>query len=63
MPVAQFHSERNWDYDGAYPYALQNSYGGHKGFKLLINELIFNISSFYCIPAFARFLRGQGAWE
>ncbi len=38
MPVAQFPDERNWGYDGTYPYAVQNSYGGPKGFKRLINE-------------------------
>ena len=25
MPVAQFPGERNWGYDGVYPYAVQNS--------------------------------------
>ena len=38
MPVAQFSGERNWGYDGVYPYAVQNSYGGPEGFKRLINE-------------------------
>lgn len=38
MPVAQFPGDRNWGYDGTYPYAVQNSYGGPKGFKRLINE-------------------------
>ncbi|MDA8091958.1 MAG: malto-oligosyltrehalose trehalohydrolase [Actinomycetota bacterium] len=28
MPVAQFPGRRNWGYDGAYPFAPQNSYGG-----------------------------------
>jgi maltooligosyltrehalose trehalohydrolase len=28
MPVAQFPGSRNWGYDGVYPYAVQNSYGG-----------------------------------
>ena len=37
MPVAQFPGERNWGYDGAYPYAPQNSYGGPFGLKTLIN--------------------------
>ncbi|HBK96105.1 MAG TPA: malto-oligosyltrehalose trehalohydrolase [Microcoleaceae bacterium UBA10368] len=37
MPVAQFPGERNWGYDGVYPYAVQNSYGGPEGFKKLIN--------------------------
>jgi maltooligosyltrehalose trehalohydrolase len=38
MPVAQFPGERNWGYDGAFPYAPQISYGGLKGLKRLINE-------------------------
>lgn len=38
MPVAQFPGERNWGYDGAYPFAVQNSYGGPDGLKRLINE-------------------------
>ncbi len=38
MPVAQFPGERNWGYDGVYPFAPQNSYGGHRGLKILINE-------------------------
>jgi len=37
MPVAQFPGERNWGYDGVYPYAVQNSYGGPEGFKKLVN--------------------------
>jgi len=27
MPIAQFPGSRNWGYDGAYPFAPQNSYG------------------------------------
>ena len=38
MPVAQFPGERNWGYDGAFPYAVQNSYGGPEGLKRLVNE-------------------------
>lgn len=38
MPVAQFPGERNWGYDGVYPFAPQNSYGGPEGLKKLINE-------------------------
>lgn len=38
MPVAQFPGERNWGYDGTYPYAPQNSYGGPQGLKMLVNE-------------------------
>lgn len=33
MPVAQFPGERNWGYDGVYPFAVQNSYGGPQGLK------------------------------
>ena len=38
MPVAQFPGERNWGYDGVYPFAVQNSYGGPNGLKRLVNE-------------------------
>jgi maltooligosyltrehalose trehalohydrolase len=38
MPVAQFPGSRNWGYDGAYLYAVQDSYGGPNGLKLLVNE-------------------------
>ncbi|MFH0813633.1 MAG: malto-oligosyltrehalose trehalohydrolase [Pseudomonadota bacterium] len=37
MPVAQFPGERNWGYDGAYLFAVQNSYGGPEGLKELVN--------------------------
>jgi maltooligosyltrehalose trehalohydrolase len=37
MPVAQFPGDRNWGYDGAYPFAPQNSYGGPEGLKRFIN--------------------------
>lgn len=37
MPVAQFPGERNWGYDGVYPYAVQESYGGPEGLKRLVN--------------------------
>jgi maltooligosyltrehalose trehalohydrolase len=37
MPVAQFPGERNWGYDGVYPFAVQNSYGGPGGLKKLVN--------------------------
>jgi len=37
MPVAQFPGSRNWGYDGVYPFAVQNSYGGPNGFKALVN--------------------------
>jgi maltooligosyltrehalose trehalohydrolase len=37
MPVAQFPGERNWGYDGVYPFAVHNSYGGPGGLKKLVN--------------------------
>lgn len=37
MPVAQFPGERNWGYDGVYPFAVQNSYGGPEGLKRLVD--------------------------
>lgn len=37
MPVAQFPGRRNWGYDGVYPFAVQNSYGGPDGLKRLVN--------------------------
>lgn len=38
MPVAQFPGERNWGYDGVFPFAPQNSYGGPQGLKYFVNE-------------------------
>jgi maltooligosyltrehalose trehalohydrolase len=37
MPVSQFPGERNWGYDGVYPFAVQGSYGGPDGLKRLVN--------------------------
>jgi maltooligosyltrehalose trehalohydrolase len=37
MPAAQFPGERNWGYDGVFPYAVQNSYGGPQGLKKLVD--------------------------
>ncbi|HSL91611.1 MAG TPA: malto-oligosyltrehalose trehalohydrolase, partial [Candidatus Limnocylindrales bacterium] len=37
MPVAQFPGNRNWGYDGAYPFAAQNSYGGPEGLQMLVD--------------------------
>ena len=37
MPVAQFPGDRNWGYDGVYPFAVQNSYGGVEGLKRLVD--------------------------
>ena len=38
MPVAQFPGERNWGYDGVFPFAVQNSYGSPDSLKKLVNE-------------------------
>jgi maltooligosyltrehalose trehalohydrolase len=38
MPISQFPGNRNWGYDGVYPYSVQNSYGTPDQFKKLINE-------------------------
>jgi maltooligosyltrehalose trehalohydrolase len=37
MPVAQFPGYRNWGYDGVYPFAVQNTYGGPVKLKELVN--------------------------
>ena len=37
MPVAQNPGNRNWGYDGVYPYASQASYGGPDGLRKLID--------------------------
>ena len=37
MPVSQFSGDRNWGYDGVYPYAVQNSYGRPEDFKQLVD--------------------------
>jgi maltooligosyltrehalose trehalohydrolase len=37
MPVAQFPGIRNWGYDGVFPFAVQNSYGGAKGLQHLVD--------------------------
>lgn len=36
MPVAQFPGKRNWGYDGVYPFAVQNSYGGPAELQKLV---------------------------
>ncbi len=36
MPVAQFPGSRNWGYDGVYPFAVQDSYGGPQ----MLSELV-----------------------
>lgn len=37
MPIAQFPGDRNWGYDGTYPYAVQNSYGSPEQLKKLVD--------------------------
>ncbi len=37
MPVAQGPGERNWGYDGVYPYAVQRNYGGPLGLKRFVD--------------------------
>jgi maltooligosyltrehalose trehalohydrolase len=37
MPVAQFPGNRNWGYDGVYPFAVQENYGGARGLQHLVN--------------------------
>ena len=37
MPVAQFPGSRNWGYDGVFPYAVQDSYGGPAGLQQLVD--------------------------
>jgi maltooligosyltrehalose trehalohydrolase len=37
MPIGQFPGNRNWGYDGVFPYAAQHSYGGSEGLKKLVD--------------------------
>ncbi|HEX3748144.1 MAG TPA: malto-oligosyltrehalose trehalohydrolase [Bryobacteraceae bacterium] len=37
MPVSQFPGGRNWGYDGVFPFAVQNTYGGPAALKRLVN--------------------------
>jgi len=37
MPVAQFPGDRNWGYDGVYPMAVHQAYGGAAGLQQLVN--------------------------
>jgi maltooligosyltrehalose trehalohydrolase len=37
MPVAQFPGRSNWGYDGVFPYAVQNSYGGAEKLMKLVD--------------------------
>jgi maltooligosyltrehalose trehalohydrolase len=37
MPIAQFPGNRNWGYDGVFPFCVQDSYGGPSGLRRLVN--------------------------
>ncbi|GAB3960948.1 malto-oligosyltrehalose trehalohydrolase [Spirosoma harenae] len=37
LPICQFPGDRNWGYDGVYPYSVQQSYGGPEGLKKLVD--------------------------
>ncbi len=37
MPVGQFPGTRNWGYDGVFPFAVQQSYGGPVGLQRLVD--------------------------
>ena len=37
MPVAEFPGNRNWGYDGVYPFAAHHAYGGPEGLKKLVD--------------------------
>lgn len=36
MPIAEFPGSRNWGYDGVYPYAVEQSYGGVNALRRLV---------------------------
>ncbi|MBW1989666.1 MAG: malto-oligosyltrehalose trehalohydrolase [Deltaproteobacteria bacterium] len=38
MPVASFPGDRNWGYDGVYPFAVHRAYGGVNAFKRLVQS-------------------------
>lgn len=38
MPVSQFSGSRNWGYDGVFPFAVQNSYGGPAQLQQLVDN-------------------------
>lgn len=42
MPVAQFPGSRNWGYDGVFPFAVHDSYGGAFGLMKLVDECHMN---------------------
>jgi len=38
LPVSQFSGKRNWGYDGVYPFAVHDSYGGANSLMALVND-------------------------
>jgi maltooligosyltrehalose trehalohydrolase len=38
MPVAQFPGTRNWGYDGVFPYAVHDTYGGPAGLQRFVDR-------------------------
>ncbi len=37
MPIASFPGDRNWGYDGVFPFSVQESYGGPSGLMNFVN--------------------------
>ncbi|MBL0740593.1 malto-oligosyltrehalose trehalohydrolase [Chryseolinea lacunae] len=37
MPVSQFPGDRNWGYDGVFPFAVHHCYGGARGLQRLVD--------------------------
>lgn len=37
MPLGQFSGNRNWGYDGVFPFAVQHTYGGPEALKQLVD--------------------------
>ncbi|MHC1711317.1 MAG: malto-oligosyltrehalose trehalohydrolase [Solidesulfovibrio sp.] len=37
MPVGQFPGNRNWGYDGVYPFSVHHAYGGPEGLKRFVD--------------------------
>src|SRR5207244_1595325 len=37
MPIAQFPGSRNWGYDGVFPFAVHDTYGGPEGYQRLVD--------------------------
>jgi len=37
MPVQEYPGDRNWGYDGTYPYSVHHSYGGPAALKRVVN--------------------------